>query len=80
MEDAYDAIIFLKPLNQLHFSATTDFFFTPDFKKELKRRITILYGGRIKDMLNEYKVKTIEECIDLIAKPEPIRANTLQAN
>ncbi len=64
MYDAYDGLIFLAPLNELHFSAKFDFIYTPEFKKELKRRIEILEGDNIKGFLSDNNVKSIEEFID----------------
>ena len=64
MFDAYDALIFLAPLDNLHFSAEIDFIYTEPFKKELKRRIEILEGHNIKAFLSENNVSTIEEYIE----------------
>ncbi|MCB0266076.1 MAG: hypothetical protein KDH98_23235, partial [Calditrichaeota bacterium] len=41
--DAYDAIIFLAPVEQLRQTAISDAIFTDDFKLELERRFPILY-------------------------------------
>lgn len=44
MADAYDAVIFLGPLEQLHKAAETDLIYTPQFKAELERRLPLLYA------------------------------------
>jgi hypothetical protein len=40
---AYDAVVFLKPLEQLHQTALVGEIYTPAFKKELARRYRFLY-------------------------------------
>lgn len=44
MYDAYDALIFLAPLTELHFSAQFNYIYTPQFKPELERRLWLLKG------------------------------------
>ncbi|HJU87425.1 MAG TPA: hypothetical protein VJ788_08665 [Gemmatimonadota bacterium] len=44
MADAYDAVIFLAPLEELHQTAFVGSIYTPEFRSELARRLAILYG------------------------------------
>ncbi|MFI5144045.1 MAG: hypothetical protein ACHQJ4_00485 [Ignavibacteria bacterium] len=72
MYDANDAIIFLAPLNELHRSAITNEIYTNDFKKELERRMNLLYTpDKLNQMLVDDSVKTIREYIDKEFIPEP---------
>jgi hypothetical protein len=68
MYDVYDGIIFLAPLEELHFSAKTDFIYTNSFKKELKRRIQLLKGERLDSFLYEEGVATIDDYIEKLVK------------
>jgi hypothetical protein len=65
MEDANDAIIFLAPLEKLHNTATVDFIYTPEFKKELERRYGFLYTPRqLEAMMAADGVSTLHAFID----------------
>ncbi len=65
MYDAYDALIFLAPVETLHKTAMVDFIYTDDFKKELQRRAGYLYTeDEISAMLSKYGSKNIAELID----------------
>jgi hypothetical protein len=44
MADAYDAVIFLAPLEDLHQTAITGAIYTAEFRAELARRLTFLYS------------------------------------
>ena len=44
MADAYDAVIFLAPLEDLHQTALTGSIYTPEFRTELARRLTLLHS------------------------------------
>ena len=68
MYDVYDGIIFLAPLEELHFSAKIDFIYTNSFKKELKRRIQLLKGERLDSFLYEEGVATIDDYIEKLVK------------
>ena len=64
MYDAYDALIFLAPLTDLHFSAELNYIYTTKFKPELKRRLKLLktdFAGFLKNnsvsSFNEYYKK-----------------------
>ncbi len=41
--DAYDRLLFLAPLDNLHFSATIGFIYTHTFKIELEKHLKLLY-------------------------------------
>ena len=43
MADAYDALIFLAPLEELHQTARLGSIYTPEFRVELARRMTLLH-------------------------------------
>ncbi len=77
LSDAYDAVIFLAPLEELHFSGKIDFIFTPDFKKELKRRIAILEGHNLQGFLKKNDVSDIDEFIEAICQYQPPSKNSL---
>jgi hypothetical protein len=44
MADAYDAVIFLAPLEELHQTALVGSLYTPAFREELARRLKLLYA------------------------------------
>ncbi|MCA1757997.1 MAG: hypothetical protein LC649_11125 [Bacteroidales bacterium] len=77
MQDAYDALIFLKPLEELHFSALTDFFYTPEFKKELARRIEIIEEGNMEEFLKQRNAISVEEFIERTFVRKPVTENNL---
>jgi hypothetical protein len=45
MADAYDAVIFLAPLEQLRQTALVGALYTPEFRSELARRLELLYSA-----------------------------------
>ncbi|MBN1406610.1 MAG: hypothetical protein JW956_02410 [Calditrichaceae bacterium] len=72
MYDAYDALIFLGPLEMMHKTAKVGFMYTKEFKKELERRYKILFTEeQIKKEIAEYNVKNLKELIDEIFVAEP---------
>ncbi|MGB5847251.1 MAG: hypothetical protein WBH40_02120 [Ignavibacteriaceae bacterium] len=77
MYDAYDALIFLAPLNKLHFSAKMNFFYTDEFKQESKRRIKIIYGENLESFLKDNDATTIDDYIDNLTKYHPRVKNEL---
>jgi hypothetical protein len=79
MADAYDALVFLAPLETLHDSATTAFFFTPSFRQELRRRIEVLEGDRLATFLAEEGAPSVDAFIDRLATPQPTKLNSLVA-
>jgi hypothetical protein len=80
MNDAYDAVIFLAPLDNLHFSAKMNYFYNDKFKKELKRRIKLLQGDNLYKELEEEGIRTIEEYIDKAFIYDGITKNNLLQN
>ena len=77
MFDAYDALIFLAPLDKLYFSPRIDFIYTEVFKKELKRRIEILNNDDLGEFLLKNNVDSIEEYIRQISTFQPKTKNNL---
>lgn len=58
--DANDGLIFLAPLEDLHFSAKFAFIYTPLFKQELKRRIALLECDNLSSYLQKNKVESLD--------------------
>jgi len=72
MADANDAVIFLAPLEELHNTATVDWIYTPEFKRELARRYRLLYTEEQLDaLMHEAGVSTLEALIDHDCAPSP---------
>lgn len=79
--DAYDALIFLAPVEKLHRTAMVDFIYTDEFKHELERRYKILYtNDQIDKMLSDNGLKSLRELIDSnsIYQPEEIQPQVKQ--
>jgi len=75
MYDAYDALIFLDPLENMHKTAIVDFIYTKEFKNELERRYPILYSeNQIQIQFEEHGVNTLNELIEksFIAEPQKL--------
>ncbi|MFQ5651327.1 MAG: hypothetical protein ACE5IY_15430 [bacterium] len=75
MYDAYDALIFLAPIEKLRRTAMVDYFYTEKFKQELERRAKFLYTQeQIEEILNNYGLKSIRGFIDnfFIYEPESL--------
>jgi len=73
MYNAYDALIFLAPVEKLRQTAMVDFIYTEEYKHELERRSKFLYTEeQIDKILNDYGLKSLREFIDnyFIYKPE----------
>ncbi|TAI48830.1 hypothetical protein [Flagellimonas allohymeniacidonis] len=77
MYDAYDALVFLKPLDELHFSGKVDFIYTNSFKTELGRRIKILHEEKIDEFLSQNNVSSIPEYIESISSYQKPTKNEL---
>lgn len=75
MYDAYDALIFIKPLEETRFSAQMNFFYTEDFKKELEHRVRVIEGHRLEEFLNEHKVKSVRDYVETLCRYEPESMN-----
>jgi hypothetical protein len=74
--DAYDALIFLTPVEKLHQTALVDFIYTDEYKDELERRSKFLYTeGQIKKILTDNGLKSVREFIDtyFIYRPEIVQ-------
>lgn len=72
MADAFDALIFLAPLEELHQTAVVDFIYTPDFRKELKRRLQILYTPQqLKELLETNTAESLEQYIAKFFQARP---------
>lgn len=72
MYDAYDGLIFLKPVDELHQTGIVDFIYTEEFKEEMERRFTILYNeDQIKGILEESGVLSIREYVDSMIRSVP---------
>jgi hypothetical protein len=73
MADAYDAVLFLAPLEKLRQSGGIGEIYTPAFKRELARRYRLLYTpAQLADLLQHASVSTLEQLIDkqYVAWPE----------
>jgi len=73
MQDAYDAVIFLAPLEKLRQTAFVDFIYTPEFKQELKRRYRIMFTeAQLAQRFKENNVRDLDELLGktLAARPE----------
>ncbi len=77
MYDAYDGLIFLAPLEQLHFSAKFDFIYTDSFVKELKRRILLLQGNQLSDFLIKNEADSLDDFVKELIKFQEPKKNTL---
>ncbi len=77
MYDAYDALIFLKPLEKTKFSAQIDFIYTQAFKNEIERRIHVIQGDGLEDFLQKNNFKDINAYIEKMCKYVPERPNPL---
>ena len=75
--DAYDAVIFLAPLDELHFTAKTNFFYTDEFRNELKRRIKVLHGDNLQSYLSRYNKTSIDDLLEDLVKESPLSKNEL---
>lgn len=62
---ANDAIIFLAPLEELHNTALTNIIYTPEFKKELARRLPVLYTpNQLAKKFESYEVNSLAAFIE----------------
>lgn len=71
--ELYDATIFLAPVDRLHESARTVFYVTAAFKRELKRRLTLLNPGGAADLRNTCEADSADACIDKLAVPAAVK-------
>ena len=69
--DAYDALIFLAPVDILRQTAMVDNIYTKEFKKELERRVQFLYTEeQVNNILNNHGFKSIMDFIKAYFQPE----------
>jgi hypothetical protein len=72
MADAFDAIVFLEPVDRWRRAATATELYTREFRLELERRYRILYDERqLADRMREAGVTTLPALIDKDTAPEP---------
>lgn len=72
MSDAYDGVIHLKRLEGWHKSGLNGDFYTPAFKRELARRLPIIYpGDQLQKRIKDEGVATTSALIEKIAAPAP---------
>ncbi len=77
MYNAFDAVIFQKPIELTQKSGETGFFYTAAFKKEVERRVKILNEGNLEEFLRKQKCKTVSEFVDKLCQPQPAVKNPL---
>lgn len=73
MQDAYDAVIFLAPMEKLRQTALVDGIYTPAFRQELKRRYRILFTDeQLAELFRENQVEDLDGLFEktLRARPE----------
>ena len=75
--DAYDALIFLKPLNETRFSAHTRFYYTDAFRKELEHRVRVMHGHDLEGFLQENGVDSVQNFVEKLSNPIPEQDNPL---
>jgi hypothetical protein len=72
MRDAYDAVIFLADAGQLHRTGINGAIFTPEFRRELRRRYEIVYSPtQLTALLNDEHVASLEALIEKSAASAP---------
>jgi hypothetical protein len=72
MADAYDAVVFLAPLEELRQTAIVDEIYTEQFKQELVRRYTIHFTPeQLQQRMEKGGVRTLRELIDKTHVAEP---------
>jgi hypothetical protein len=65
MADAFDAVIFLAPLEELHQTALLGDIYTPEFRVELARRLQLLHGEKeLAKMIEESGASDLEGYIE----------------
>ena len=73
MLDTYDAVIFLGQIDKFRSTARTDIY-TPEFRKELARRIKVMWSSdELADNLKGAGVATVEAYVDAVFQPRPER-------
>jgi len=77
MYDAYDGLIFLAPLEELHFTARVGFIYTDSFIQEVKRRITLLQGDNLPSFLEQEGAESLDDFMADFVKYQEEGRNTL---
>jgi len=68
IKDAYDAVIFLAPIEKLRQTALVDFIYTPSFRQELKRRYRIMYTeAQLAELFHARQARDLDELLDKTA-------------
>jgi hypothetical protein len=73
MQDAYDAVIFLTPVEKLRQTALVDCIYTASFRTELKRRYRIMYTeAQMADLIRTNQAGDLDGLLakTLVARPE----------
>jgi hypothetical protein len=73
MQDAYDAVMFLAPLEKLRQTALVDSIYTPAYRTELKRRYRLMYTeAQLADLIRTNKADDLDDLLarTLVARPE----------
>jgi hypothetical protein len=73
MQDAYDAVIFLAPLDKLRQTALLDSLLTPAFREELKRRHRLLYTeAQLGELVKRHNARDLDDYLTkaFVARPE----------
>lgn len=72
MQDAYDAVIFLAPIEKLRQTALVDFLYTPTYRQELKRRYRIMYtDAELVEAFKANQVNDLDGLVERTARPRP---------
>lgn len=78
MYDAYDALIFLAPVDKLRQTAMVDYIYTKEFKEELERRVQFLYTEeQTKNILGSYGFESVMDFINAYFHSEPEKLQPL---
>jgi hypothetical protein len=73
MHDAYDAVIFLAPLEKLRQSGTSNAIYTPAFMQQLKRRFGIIYTeAQLAPVFKRTGTKNLDELFVLLEKDRAV--------
>ena len=72
MADAYDALVYLAPMEELRQARSVGAIYTPGFRREVARRLALLYTPQqVEGLLAGDGVETVEEWTALLAAGEP---------
>lgn len=78
MADAYDAVIFLAPLEELHRTAIRGALYTPEFRREVGRRYPLLFPGEaLQRRLEAEGAASVDDLTAAMARGEPRRSLAL---